>query len=156
MDLPYLTPLSTAQLRAHNVPEPWTFGMADRVRFGEIDVLGHVNNAAYLRWFENLRIHYFDAYNVAKYDGAPPKIVLRNIGLDFKAEVKLNDSYILTGRTVAMRVSSFTMEYGVFVKGVLTTSGHAVIVNLNQDNSKRPLSDALRQTFADRDGTAQA
>lgn len=156
MDLPYLMPLSKDQLRSHHVPEPWTFGMADRVRFGEIDVLGHVNNAAYLRWFENLRIHYFDAYNVAKYDGTPPKIVLRNIGLDFKAEVKLNDTYILTGRTVAMRSSSFTMEYGVFVKGVLTTTGHAVIVNLNQDNSKRALSETLRQTFVERDGTVQA
>lgn len=156
MELPYLTPLSADQLRAHNVPEPWSFGMADRVRFGEIDVLGHVNNAAYLRWFENLRIHYFDAYGVADYSGTPPKIVLRNIGLDFKAEVKLNDTYILTGRTVEMRSSSFTMHYGVYVRGVLTTTGHAVIVNLNTDNSKRPLSDTLRQTFVARDGTAQA
>jgi len=82
--------------------------------------------------------------------------VLRNIGLDYKAEVKLNDTYVLTGRTVEMRRSSFTMHYGVFVGGRLTTSGHAVIVNLNADNSKRPLSDALRQTFITRDGTVQA
>lgn len=156
MTLTYLSPLGEAELRAQNIPAPWTFGMADRVRFGEIDVLGHVNNAAYLRWFENLRIHYFSAYDVARYDSTPPKIVLRNIGLDFKAEVKLNDTYILTGRTTAMRASSFTMEYGVYVEGVLTTSGHAVIVSLNQDNTKRPLPDALRQTFIDRDGAVQA
>lgn len=152
---PFLTPLHAAQLRAANVPEPWAFGMADRVRFGEIDVLGHVNNAAYLRWFENLRIHYFSDYGVAKYDGKPPKIVLKNIGLDFKAEVKLNDEYILTGRTVEVRNSSFTMHYGVFVRGVLTTTGHAVIVSLNDDNSKRPLPDALRETFRNRDGATQ-
>lgn len=152
----YLTPLGEEDLRKAKVPSPWTFGMADRVRFGEIDVLGHVNNAAYLRWFENLRIHYFSAYSVARYDTKPPKIVLRNIGLDFKAEVKLNDSYIMTGRTVAMRESSFTMEYGVFVNGVLTTSSTAVIVILNQDNSKRPLPDTLRQIFMDRDGAVQA
>lgn len=156
MTLPYLTPLSQDQLRAQDIPEPWSFGMADRVRFGEIDVLGHVNNAAYLRWFENLRIHYFDAYKVADYSDRMPKIVLRNIGLDFKAEVKLNDTYVLTGRTVEMRSSSFTMQYGVFVNGVLTTTGNAVIVSLNQDNSKRPLSDTLRETFVTRDGTVQA
>lgn len=156
MDLPFLTALGTDQLRAHDIPSPWAYGMADRVRFGEIDVLGHVNNAAYLRWFENLRIHYFEDYGVADYTGAPPKIVLRNIGLDFKAEVKLNDPYILTGRTVEMRSSSFTMHYGVFVRGTLTTSGHAVVVSLNQDNTKRPLTDKLRQTFIDRDGTIQA
>lgn len=153
---PFLTPLDAAALRAANVPEPWAYGMADRVRFGEIDVLGHVNNAAYLRWLENLRINYFRDYGIADYDGKPPKIVLKTIGLDFKAEVKLNDVYILTGRTVEMRTSSFTMQYGVFVGGVLTTTGHAVIVSLNDDNSKRPLPDALRSTFATRDGTVQA
>lgn len=130
--------------------------MADRVRFGELDVLGHVNNAAYLQWFENLRIHYFESYGVADYGDKPPKIVLRNIGLDFKAEVKLNDPYIVTGRTVEMRSSSFTMHYGVFVWGVLTTTGHAVIVCLNDDNTKQVLPDATRQTFVKRDGTVQA
>lgn len=155
MTLPFLTPLTEDQLRAQDVPAPWSFGMADRVRFGEIDVLGHVNNAAYLRWFENLRIHYFEVYGVATYDHIPPKIVLRNISLDFKAEVKLNDTYVLTGRTVEMRTSSFTMHYGVYVRGVLTTTGTAVIVNLNQDNTKRPLADSLRSTLALRDGTVQ-
>jgi acyl-CoA thioester hydrolase len=152
---PFLTPLGADDLRAENIPAPWSFGMADRVRFGEIDVLGHVNNAAYLRWFENLRIHYFRDYGVASYTDAPPKIVLRNIGLDFKAEVKLNDNYILTGRTVEVRTNSFTMHYGVYVGGTLTTSGSAVIVSLNQDNSKRPLSETLRQTFVTRDQATQ-
>ena len=156
MGLPYLTPLSAEQLRAAGVPEPWTFGRADRVRFGELEVLGHVNNAAYLRWFENLRIHYFEQYGVADYSGTPPKIVLKTIGLDFKAEVKLNDPYILVGRTVEMRSSSFTMHYGVYVRGALTTTGHAVVVSLNQDNSKRPLSDDLRARLAERDGAVQA
>ena len=152
---PFLTPLDAAQLRAADVPEPWSFGMADRVRFGEIDVLGHVNNAAYLRWFENLRIHYFRDYGVAEYDGKPPKIVLKNIGLDFISEVKLHDNYILTGRTVEVRNTSFTMHYGVFVRGMLTTTGHAVIVNLNDDNTKRPLSNDLRETFVTREGAVQ-
>jgi len=156
MTLPFLTPLSSAELRTADVPEPWSFGMMDRVRFGELDVLSHVNNAAYLRWFENLRIHYFESYGVADYTDTPPKIVLRNIGIDFKAEVLLNDEYILTGRTVEMRNSSFTMHFGVYVKGVLTTTSHAVVVLLNADNSKRALSDRLRTTFATRDAAIQA
>ena len=155
MSFPYLTPLTEDQLRTQGVPAPWAFGMADRVRFGEIDVLGHVNNAAYLRWFENLRIHYLEAYGVADFSGTPPKIVLRSIGLEFKAEVKMNDVFIMTCRTVEMRSSSFTMQYGVYVNGKLTTTGNSVIVCLNDDNSKKPLSDELRKTFATRDGAVQ-
>jgi acyl-CoA thioester hydrolase len=153
--IPFLTPLGAEDLRAENIPEPWGYGMADRVRFGEIDVLGHVNNAAYLRWFENLRIHYFRDYKVHDYQGTPPKIVLRNISLDFKAEVKMNDPYILTGRTVEFRNSSFTMHYGVYVRGLLTTTGTAVIVSLNHDNSKRPLGNELRERFIARDHAVQ-
>jgi len=65
--IPFLTPLDVAQLRASHIPEPWSYGIADRVRFGEIDVLGHVNNAAYLRWFENLRIQYLRAGSALRF-----------------------------------------------------------------------------------------
>ncbi len=153
--LPFLTPLDAAQLRAAGLPEPWSYGFADRVRFGEIDVLGHVNNAAYLQWFENLRIAYFRDYGLYDLIGSAPKLVLKNIGLDFKAEVKLGDDYILTGRTVEIRRTSFIMQYAVFVRGALTTTGHAVIVNLDDDNGKLALPDGLRTTFMDRDGAIQ-
>ena len=47
----FLTPLSIETLRAAGIPDPWTYGQADRVRFYELDALNHVNNTAYLRWF---------------------------------------------------------------------------------------------------------
>ena len=117
-------------------------------------MLGHVNNTVYLGWFENLRIRYFEVYGA----DAPkrPKIVLRNLGVDFKAEVKLGDDYILAGRTVELRNTSFTMNYGVFVRGQLTTTGHAVIVCLTEDNKKIPIPDAWRQVMISRDGAVQA
>lgn len=154
MDLPFLTPLNAAQLRDAGVPSDWTFGIADRVRFGEIDVLGHVNNTVYLRWFENLRIRYFEAYGADI--SARPKLVLRNIGLDFKAEVKLGDDYILTGRTVELRQTSFTMHYAVHVRGTVTTTGHAVIVFLTSDNQKRPIPEDWRAKLIEVDGAVQA
>ncbi|SEW13546.1 acyl-CoA thioester hydrolase [Cognatiyoonia koreensis] len=153
---PFLVPLDADALRAADIPAPWSYGFSDRVRFGEIDVLGHVNNAAYLRWFENLRINYFQDYGLFDYATKPPKLVLRSLGLSFHREVKMNDPYILTGRTVEMRASSFTMNYGVWVNGQLTTTGDAVIVSLNNDNSKRPLTDDLKNSLRDRDGAVQA
>lgn len=155
MTAPYLTPLGAEDLRAADIPAPWAFGMADKVRFGEIDALQHVNNAVYLKWFENLRILYFAHYDIWGPGGDRPKVVLRNIGLDYRSEVRLTDSYILTGRTVEMRSSSFTMHYGVWVEGRLTTASHAVLVMLNPDNTKRKLPDALRQMFTERDGAMQ-
>ena len=152
---PFLTPLPLETLRAAGVPAPFRFGMADRVRFGELDVLGHVNNAAYLAWFENFRIHYFRDYGVADYSGAPPRIVLRSVGLEFLSEVLLNQTYIVTGRTVSYRTTSFAMEYGVWINGRLTTKGSAVIVNLDHSGNKQPLPPKWIEGFQKIDGAEQ-
>ncbi|MBS1303692.1 thioesterase family protein [Loktanella sp. SALINAS62] len=143
-DIPFLTPLHADHLRPAGIPEPWRFGMADQVRFGEIDALQHVNNAVYLKWFENLRILYFQQFTLWRDSDTRPKFVLRAVDLDYRSEVKLTDRYILTGRIMKMGNSSFTMEYGVWVGDRLTTTSHAVLVMLNPDNTKRPLPDSLR------------
>jgi acyl-CoA thioester hydrolase len=153
--VPFLTSLYTDQLRALDVPEPWSFGMADKVRFGEIDALGHVNNAVYLRWYETLRVNYLHDYGVYEASIPAPKIVVKTVGLDFKAEVKPGAEYINLARAVEMRNTSFTMHYATLVDGQVTTTGHAVVVLLNDDNSKRKLPDALRATLVARDATVQ-
>ena len=151
----FLTPLGPDELRDAGIPAPWTFGMADRVRFGEIDALNHVNNVEYLRWYETLRVNYLNHYNIYDLSGDNPKFVVKSVGLDYKAEVKRDTSYINVTRTVSMRNTSWTMEYATFVDGQITTTGDCVAVLLNADNSKRPLSDALRQTLISRDGAVQ-
>lgn len=152
---PFLTPLDTPSLRAAGIPDPWTFGMADRVRFGEIDALNHVNNVVYLRWYETLRVIYLEHYGIYNDAGPDPKFVVKTVGLDYKAEVMRGAPYINVARTVAMRNTSFSMEYATFVSGKITTTGTAVVVVLNADNTKRPLTDALRNTFVTRDGAVQ-
>ncbi|SLN14656.1 acyl-CoA thioesterase [Pseudooctadecabacter jejudonensis] len=152
---PYLTPLTGPALRAAGVPAPWSYGIADRVRFGELDVLNHVNNVVYLRWYETLRVQYLEDYDIYDLAGPDPKFVVKTVGLDFRAEVKRASTYINVARTTQMRTTSFTQEYATFVDGQITTTGHCVCVVLNQDNSKRPLTDGLRQLFIDRDGAEQ-
>jgi len=144
-----------SELRALGIPEPWTIGLADRVRFSELDVLGHVNNTAYLSWFENFRISYFKDYGFSDYSGPFPRIVLRQIGADFISELKLNDDYIVTGITTAMRSSSFRMEYAVWSGGALRATGWAVLVSLTQQAVKETLSTEFRNTLIKRDNARQ-
>lgn len=155
MTLPNLTPLPVDALRDLGVPEPFSFGLRDRVRFGELDVLGHVNNATYLRWFENLRIHYFESFGVGDYSGTPPRIVLKGLSLEFHDEVLINQHYTVAGRTVSMRNTSFAMEYIVVIDKKITTSGSAVIVNLDHSGAKQPLPQTWRDAFVSRDGAIQ-
>lgn len=151
----FLTPLDASALREAGIPAPWSYGMADRVRFGELDVLNHVNNVVYLRWYETLRVNYLEDYGIYDLADPDPKFVVKSVGLDYKAEVKRGASYINVTRTVEMRNTSWTMEYATFVEGQITTTGTCLAVLLNQDNTKRPLPDAMRQCLITRDGAAQ-
>lgn len=153
--LPFVTSLTGAALRDAGVPDPWNFGMADRVRFGEIDALNHVNNVAYLRWYETLRVHYLNEYDLYSLAGPDPKIVIKSASLEYRAEVHSGATYINVARTVAMRNSSFAMEYATFVDGKITTTGTAVVVLLDQSNAKRPLPEALRDVLVKNDGAVQ-
>ncbi|MEO0359038.1 MAG: thioesterase family protein [Pseudomonadota bacterium] len=148
---PYHTPLYRDALAQIGIPTPWAFGLADRTRFGELDALSHVNNTAYLRWLENFRIGYFREYGLSDYQGTPPRLVLKSIGMEFRKEMVLHEDYVVTGRTSAFRTSSFTMDYAVWA-GDLRATGQAVIVWLTQDGHKMPIPDPLRTVFVDRDG----
>lgn len=150
---PYLTPLNSDDLRSAGIPAPWTFGIQDTVRYGEIDMLQHVNNTVYLKWFENLRVRYFVERGIWTGDGNAPMVVLRNIGIHFRSEVKLLDDYILTARTTKMGNTSFTMEYGVWVGGDLKTTSDAILVMVNADKTKCTLPAHVRDIFTTMDGT---
>lgn len=152
---PFNVPLGADALRAAGIPAPWAYGVADRVRFGEVDMLGHVNNVAYARWFETIRVAHLMDYGISDFNDPETKIVIRSIALTYLKEVHLKDDYILTTRARSMRNTSFTMDFAVWVDGQMTTSGEGVIVMLNPDNSKKPLPDAVRATLIARDGTEQ-
>lgn len=155
MTLPYLTPLPVDALRAAGVPEPWVFGIADRVRFSEIDALDHVNNTAPLRWFESTRVAYMTAYNQPYGDPASPQIVVKSLTADYHRPMYLGEDYIVAARTISVRRTSFVKEYNVFA-GDLRYSGTALVVCVSpQTGQKVPMSDSFRQTAIDRDG-AQA
>jgi acyl-CoA thioester hydrolase len=152
---PLLVPLRGPELRRLGIPEPWTFGQADRVRFFELDVLDHVNNARYLSWFESLRVAYLREYGVSDYSERDrPALVLKRVGVSFHAPLHLEDVYVVTGRTRSFRRTSWVMDYAVWSEGGrLCAEGDALIVHMERDAVTRaPLTDGMRAAFTERDG----
>ena len=152
MQLPFLTPLTRAQLDGYGIPPDWPFGMADRVRFSEIDALDHVNHTAYLRWFESLRVLYMRDRGISPYDGTGPLVVLKSVTMDYRREMYLGEEYVVTARTARLRRSSIEMHYAVFAPD-LRGEGTAVIVFLDRESGgKHPLTDAQRDRLVALDG----
>ncbi len=150
---PYLTPLPPDALRAAGIPAPWAFGQADRVRFYELDALGHVNNTAYLRWFETTRVAWFAEYGISHYRPEDPTFVVRAITCEYRAPMFLNDPYIITARCSGFRTTSFTKEYAVWSGGEIKVAGTAVIVMTDAPGTtKLPLPEEMRAVLVARDG----
>ena len=152
----YLTNLPLDTLRSLGIPEPWEFGQADRVRFYELDALGHVNNTAYLRWFETVRVHWFADREISGYGPEDPTFVLRGITCDYHAPMFLNDAYVVTARCESFRRTSFRKRYAVWSGGQLKVEGTAVIVMTDRSGTtKVPLTEAMRESLRRKDGAAE-
>ena len=150
MTLPFLTPLSEDQQRAAGISEPGTLAMADQVRFSEIDALNHVNNVAYLVWFESLRVAWFRHIGLTTYEDpvTDPRIVIRRGEIDWLAEVRAHQTYIVTCRCLSFRTTSFTLDQGVWVEGRLCARLRSVVVLLHPDGSGRmPIPSGVIEYF---------
>ena len=145
MTLPYHTLLNKAQQQEAGLPSIWPLAIADRVRFAELDSLNHVNNAAYMTWFETARINYFAMTGLSTYQQGDPRLVVRRVELDYLKEMLMGEDYIVTARTSAVRTTSFTLENELWSLGVLRATYRCVIVLLNPDGSGRmPIPQNIR------------
>ncbi len=149
----YIDFIERDELRAMGIPEPWHLGRADRVRFHELDALNHVNNTSYLTWFETFRVDYFGRYRLAYFGDSTPVTVLKTASIDYRRPVLLNEDYVVTGRTVSFRRTSFVMEYAVFAGGELAATGDGLLVLFEPDGKTRlEIPDDLRRRMIEEDG----
>lgn len=151
MTLRYHTPLSPEEQHAAGLPAPQVLAMADKVRFGELDINNHVNNKAYFGWFETLRVDYLARFVVPHFE-VEPRTVLRSGEVRFVKEILAGESYIVTVQALAFRTSSLTVRQMIW-SGDLRASFDAVMVMLAPDGSGRmPLPDTVRTLLTERDG----
>lgn len=157
MSLIYHTPLDAETQAAFGLDPPQPLAMADRVRFSEIDALHHVNNVAYMSWFERMRIRYMQDWGISGYDREDdPRIVIRSGAIHYRQEMVLDEDYIATCGCTAWRNSSFSLKQQVWSGGVLRTTFDCVIVLLQPDGSgKYAIPAAVKKRFAAVDGARE-
>ena len=161
MALVYNTPLSAAQQAVAGVDPPQPLAMADRVRYSELDVLNHVNNAVYMEWFERLRVRYAKDWGMSDYaDHRPtsdtPRIVIAQGTIRYLREMRMDEDYIVTCACTGFRTSSYSLGQQVWSGGSLRATFDCVMVHLEPDGSgKRPLSAEICDRFRTVDGASR-
>lgn len=99
------------------------------VRWGDMDMLGHINNAKYFTYSESARIAYFESLV-----GADPKsgegggLILASIGCDFLAQLHYPAQLEVGTRVTKIGRSSMQIEHAVFSDGIAYAALHATVV----------------------------
>jgi acyl-CoA thioester hydrolase len=130
----------------------WAYCHVDRVRFGDVDAMRHVNNVVYLSLFEDARVQY-----LAQLLGNDPT-TRRGFGLIF-AECKINyrapaffDEEIRTCvRPAEMARSSVRLEFAMHAAGDerLLAEGYGVVVGYDYAAGRSmPLPDAFKAALS--------
>jgi acyl-CoA thioester hydrolase len=118
------------------------------VRFRDVDLMGHVNNAVYFTYLEQARIDYFrDLFAQSPAVEHPPGFIVASARLDFRSPVAMDDRVHVFLRTVEMGRTSFKLEYEIWSEALRARAAAGETVQVVYDYAARaavPLSPALR------------
>lgn len=66
-----------------------------QIRFNDVDVIGHVNNAVILTYFDLGKVKYFEALDSQGLGHGDMELVIVNVNVDFKIPVFMGDSILV-------------------------------------------------------------
>ncbi len=118
-------------------PTPFKQKTAIQIRFKDIDMMGHVNNANYITYFELARLTYFEALKDegVKIDWVNAGVILAKIEMEYKQPILLEDKAFVYTWVSRIGSKSFDMACSIVrvVNGVEVEAakGLAVIVCFN-------------------------
>lgn len=84
------------------------------VRFADCDSFRHVNNAVYLTYAEQARIHFFDDKLGTSIDWKAKGLILARIDANYIEPVLLHDKIEVTTECTKIGTKSITLQYRVF------------------------------------------
>lgn len=118
------------------------------VRFRDCDALGHVNNAVYLTYLEQARLHFWRASGLAGGAGEQaPGVILARVEIDYRRPATFGETLEIRIGVAAIGRTSFTYEYEVVDAGErLVASARTVLVRYDYDIGRPvPLTDEMKQ-----------
>jgi len=116
------------------------------VAWGDMDAFQHVNNTAYLRWFETARIEWLTKVGFAEAGGAGP--ILARTEIDYRLPVVWPDTVEVTIGVASVGSSSVRLGYRITSEkhgdGVVATGATVVVLFNYATKMSVPLDDELR------------
>ena len=102
-----------------------------KVRFGDLDAMGHLNNVALLRILETSRVDYMVDLGLAAHDELT--YVLAHLDVDFRAQAFFGEELVCGTRVGRVGRTSITMEQRIWGPGRTVAEARSVLVSLGPD-----------------------
>lgn len=128
----------------------WPIAVPLDVQWGDMDALGHVNNARYFTWFETARIALFEAIGLASTGGdLEVGPILAKIECTFREPLHYPDRILACCRVASLGNTSFVVSHAVVRQAdpdriVAIGDGIGVLLNY-RTGAKIPIPDAMRE-----------
>lgn len=122
------------------------------VDWGEMDAMQHVNNVAYLRWFESGRAALFERMGILKDGARGVGVILKSVACAFRAPIKYPDEVTIGVRVADVGVDRFTIAHAVWSDRLqrVAADGEGVVVVYDYDAAaKVPVPEAWKTLFAE-------
>ncbi len=107
----------------------------DKLRYGDTDKLGHVNNAVFSTLLETGRVEMFYAANPGLLD-AGADFVIANLNIDYLAELTYPGEVEIGTRILGVGRSSIQLQQAIFQHGKCAARAQAVIVQMDKTSRR--------------------
>ena len=122
-----------------------------RIDWSDLDLLGHVNNIAFSRFFQAARVEYCGHIGMKVYQGMKTGPILAASRVQFTAQLFFPGSVRILTRLKKAGSTSIVLEHALFDdKGTICAFSEDVVVRYNfEEKTKIPLGDGIRAMIAD-------
>ena len=120
----------------------------ERVRFGDLDALGHVNNAVFLTYIESARVAFLLDLGAAT-TLEDMSIIVARIEIDFRAPVGFGGEVEIAVRASRFGNKSFDLDYELRVGGRVVAEAKSVLVGYDYEKGETmTIPDEWRERLA--------
>ncbi len=136
--------LNAAILAQFGVEPGWRFGGRRQASWSEMDPFGHVNNIAYLVYFEDARNAYLEHCGLPRLSAQTPGPVLVESRQEYVRPLAHGDRILVTARTVGLGRTSLRMEYAVWRDGLIARGAITAVLMISATDRKVAIPPDLR------------
>jgi acyl-CoA thioester hydrolase len=129
-----------------------SFVHVERVRFGDLDAMRHLNNVVFLRYFETARIsylrHLIPGHEPADPEGSGFGLIFAECHINYRAPVHYDEQVAIACSVADVRRSSFRVPFEMTVGERVAAEGYGVLVGFDYAAQKAmALPEELRESL---------